>query len=81
MLSADENWVRIFAKRELKNRDADDVFAAVRAWQANFDEAEPGRERSRLEALWTLETIGRTDLGLLDAALTSTDPHVRASAA
>jgi putative heme-binding domain-containing protein len=80
MLSAEENWVRIFAKRELKRRDADDVFAAVHAWQANFAGEADAKERSRLEALWTLETIGRTDLGLLDAALASTDPHVCAGA-
>ena len=80
-LKADEDWVRLHAKQELKHRDETEVESAIDRWLALLDPADPDYERHRLEALWAYQTITtRRSLDFVLELLQSPDNRVRAAA-
>ena len=79
LLRDPEDRVRSRAKVELSTRDSNAVVAAVDAWLAKLDPADPGYEHLRTEALWVHQYHDVADLGLLGAVLASPDYRARAA--
>ncbi len=73
---------RYQAKRELHERDANEVKAALNAWVTKLDPKDARYRHHQVEALWTYRTIdgGLTDWGLLTQVLKCDDHLARAAA-
>ena len=82
-LESNRRWNRLFAKRELKTRDAKEVKSQLEfqltASIHGVDSAEP-RWKQVLEQLWASETINHHRPQELAATLGSSDHHIRAAA-
>ncbi len=76
-LKDDEDWTRNQVKRVAAEMDAREVAAGLERFVASLD---PADEHARLEALWTYQTIGIVQPGLLAAVLESKDGRARAAA-
>lgn len=79
-LKAKPDNFRRLARRQLYDRDVEDVASALRLWLESLDANDPEFEHHRLEALWTYQTIDRVDPDLLRAVLASPDYRARAAA-
>lgn len=71
---------RYWAKRELHERPAAEVKAALDAWVAKLDPQAPGFRHQQVEAIWTYRTIGATHPALLREVLSCENHHARAAA-
>jgi putative heme-binding domain-containing protein len=79
-LSDPEDWVRLNVKLEMKHRDGDKVQAGIERWLDRLDPAEPLYIHNRLEALWSLRSIGRLPVDLIREICQSPEPRARAAA-
>ncbi|MFM8890149.1 MAG: PVC-type heme-binding CxxCH protein [Planctomycetia bacterium] len=80
LLGHREYRVRSLAARELAARETGAAVAAVDAWAAGLDAAEPATLRHRAEAMWALSTLGVSRPELLAGLATAGDHHARAAA-
>lgn len=80
LLKEPENRVRYRAKIELSGRDTGEVMAALDAWIARIDAADPRAQHHLMEALWVRQWHNRVDEPLLNRMLASPDPLARAAA-
>ncbi|MCA9431162.1 MAG: HEAT repeat domain-containing protein, partial [Candidatus Omnitrophica bacterium] len=80
MLRAEEQWTRLHAKLELRERNPEEVLPVLEHWIGSLDPSDPQYDHLRLEGLWTLQNIRKTDPKLLENLLESKNPHVRAAA-
>ncbi|HRK35517.1 MAG TPA: HEAT repeat domain-containing protein, partial [Candidatus Hydrogenedentes bacterium] len=80
LLKVEEEWVRMFARLELKKHPKAEVQSALRAWVQSLDTADTRFEHNRLEALWAFQTIDAPEPALLETCLASSDHRVRAAA-
>lgn len=80
LLTVSEDWVRLYAKLELKGRGAEQVVPALEAWLDSLDPGDPEYEHHRLEGLWVLQNLGVVDVELLEAVAQSPRPEARAAA-
>ncbi|MEM7343986.1 MAG: PVC-type heme-binding CxxCH protein, partial [Chloroflexota bacterium] len=80
LLNAPENWVRLHAKLELQRRQHDQVASALDNWLEQLDQQAENDDHQRLEAMWLLQCLNRTDETLLASLLQSADHRVRAAA-
>jgi putative heme-binding domain-containing protein len=79
-LKSPENWTRHFAKRVLSEKDPKEVAAALPDFVKSLP-TDAANEQTRLEALWTYQTIDIPDAALLKQVLvSSTNPKIRAAA-
>lgn len=75
-----EDRTRYRARNELRNRNADEVVAALDTWMAALDTTDLQYEHHLLEALWLKQSVNRPDTALLDRMLAATEPRARAAA-
>lgn len=68
------------ARRELHDRPASEVLAAVGSWAARLDPADPAYDRMRCEALWVQQGHHAVDPGLLKQVLAAGTHDARAAA-
>ncbi|MGK0185574.1 MAG: putative heme-binding domain-containing protein [Verrucomicrobiales bacterium] len=80
LLKAEENWVRLFAKQELKQRKSHATISRIEAWIQKLDPADENFEHHRVEALWALRTIGSFNEDLLKSVAESKSSEARAAA-
>jgi azurin len=80
LLKEPEDRVRYRTRIELSGRDSKDVLAALPAWMADLDPADPRYEHHMLEALWLQQWSNRVDPALLSRMMKARDPLVRAAA-
>lgn len=80
LLKTYEDDDRYRARRELRERDTQEVMAAVDAWLAGLDKNDPEYEHHRLEGLWVKQHHNVVDQELLQSLLTSPDYRARAAA-
>ncbi|MBP86308.1 MAG: azurin [Planctomycetaceae bacterium] len=80
LLKEPEDRTRYRVRRELAERDSEQVVAATRKWVAKLDSADENYELYRLEALWIHQTHNIVDEALLTNVLNSEDYHARAAA-
>ena len=79
-LRAPEDYTRHKSRRELCERDALTVADALATWAAALDVNDGNYELSRLEALWTYQSIKVVAPGLLRKVLRAEEPKARAAA-
>ncbi|MCS5491648.1 HEAT repeat domain-containing protein [Algoriphagus sp. CAU 1643] len=79
-LKLPEYRARYRTRRELRGRDASEVYQAVEKWIADLDPSDPNYEHNRLEALWVTWGINQLNQDLLESLLESKDHRVRAAA-
>jgi len=79
-LEAPEDWVRLYAKLELKNRDANDVVTGVAKWIADLDTESKLYNHNLLEAMWALQNVLHIDGSLVELLIRNPDHRVRAAA-
>lgn len=80
LLQEPEYRTRYRVRRELAERDSDQVAAEVRTWLSSLDKSHADYELHRLEGLWMLQTHNVVDAELLGSVLKSADYHARAAA-
>lgn len=71
---------RYQAKRELHERDVNEVKTALDAWVAKLDPKDARYRHHQVEALWTYRTISRENEALLKEVLNCDDHLARAAA-
>lgn len=81
LLERNEYRYRYWAKRELRDRPADSVEPALRAWTQSLATPETLDRKAQLEALWMYRNIGARNDALLQELLACENRHVRAAAA
>ncbi len=79
-LKASEGWTRHFAKRILKEREAEVVLPSLADWVAKLDPSDVDVEHQRLEALWVYQSLDIPEPDLLATLLHSPEPRARAAA-
>ena len=80
LLKSDSQYTRLRAKLELRERDPEKVHPLLEEWIAHLDPSDESFEHLRLEGLWTLQNIRKTNPNLLKEMLNSKDHRVRAAA-
>lgn len=78
-LKLPEEWIRLWAKLELKKRGSK-VLKDVDAWLAQLNKEDKQYEHHRLEALWVYQNINAPSEKLLAEVLASPDHRARAAA-
>ena len=80
LLKIEEDQTRYRARRELAQRETDDVITAVRNWIEALDPDDPHFTHHLLEGLWVFQTHHVIDEPLLDRLLAADDHRARAAA-
>lgn len=80
LLKEYENTTRHFARRELQQRNADEVVPALEEWIAGLDPGDPQHERLLLEALWVYQGLEVIEPDLLSRLLQAKDYRARTAA-
>jgi hypothetical protein len=80
LLKAYEDRTRYEARLELRNRDTEEVLAALKVWLDGLDKADEQYEHNRLEAMWIYRQHNQMNEVLLGELLRSPDYRVRAAA-
>ncbi len=80
-LKSPNAWTRHQARKELSERDPDEVLKAAEAWAAELDPSEPGRDGHLVEALWTCQNVERPSEAILRLVLDSKDGRARSAVA
>ncbi len=79
-LKQPEYRVRYRSRRELRERDKDEVFEKTAQWVASLDKSDSRFEHNRLEALWVSWGLDKINEPLLNTLLNSQNRDVRAAA-
>lgn len=80
LLKQYEDRTRYRVRRELRNRDTDEVVAELPKWLADLNESDENYEHHRLEALWVYQHHNVANEELLQQLLASKDHRARAAA-
>jgi putative heme-binding domain-containing protein len=80
LLKAPENYTRLHAELEMRERPSAEVAAAAAAWIKTLDPHDAGYEHDLLEALWIYQIIDVPEPSLLARVLAAKDPRARAAA-
>jgi glucose/arabinose dehydrogenase len=80
LLKVYEDRTRGRAKRELAQRDSDEVIGKLGEWIKGLDKDDAEFDHHLLEALWVHQMHNRVDEALLDRVLSSEDHRARAAA-
>ncbi len=78
LLESEEQWVRLFAKLELKKHSRREVRSAIQAWLDGL--GADADERLKLEAIWAYQNVGEKEPALLKQLLQSKDHRIRSAA-
>jgi mono/diheme cytochrome c family protein/glucose/arabinose dehydrogenase/lysophospholipase L1-like esterase len=81
-LKLPEYRTRYRTRRELRERNADDVIAAIKKWSTTLSKSDPNYEHQLVEALWVCWGLNRVNEAenLLKRLLTAKDYRARAAA-
>jgi hypothetical protein len=80
LLKAYEDRTRFRARRELRERDTQEVMSALDKWIAGLDKTDENYQHHLLEALWVHQHHDAVDPNLLKQLLRSPDSRARAAA-
>ncbi|WP_419210985.1 PVC-type heme-binding CxxCH protein [Maribacter sp. X9] len=78
-LKLPEYRTRYRTRRELRERNADEVLEELDIWVSNLDAADLNYEHNRLEALWVSWGLNKVNAPLLEKLLKSKDHRVRSA--
>ena len=76
-----ETWTRHQARKELSERDPDQVLVAIEAWAAGLDPAAADHEHQLVEAIWACQNAERSSEAILNRVANAKDGHARSAAA
>ncbi len=79
-LKLPEYRTRYRSRRELRERNPNDVLAAIQDWTYGLNKESSNYEKYMLEALWVTWGLNQLDTELLDKLLSANDFRVRAAA-
>ncbi|MHC4995408.1 MAG: plastocyanin/azurin family copper-binding protein, partial [Planctomycetota bacterium] len=79
-LKRPETRIRYWARRELRERDPNEVRAALDRFVANLNPSDPRYRHHQVEALWMYRGIDQSNLDLLKELLNCEGRHARAAA-
>ena len=79
-LKSNQQWVRLHAKRMLKEYVPNQVVDELNNWVKALDSADENVEHQMLEALWSYQSIRQVNESLLQKLLNSRDHRVKAAA-
>lgn len=80
ILKRPEYRYRYWAKRELRERNADEVKAALDKWVQRLDPRDDRFRHHQVEAIWAYRNIDRSNLPLFREVFTCENHHARAAA-
>ena len=80
LLKLPEDRTRYRARRELADRESNDVIAALDSWTKSLSKSDADYEHHLLEALWMYQTHNHLDDELLQRMLAAKDHRARAAA-
>jgi putative membrane-bound dehydrogenase-like protein len=80
LLKEYEDQTRYRARRELCQRETEEVMPALKTWLAGLDSQDSNHEHHLLEALWVCQQHNVVDSELLARVLHSPEPRARAAA-
>ena len=80
-LKSPNAWTRHQARKELSERDPEEVLKAAEAWVARLDPSEPGHDGHLVEAMWTCQNVERASEPVLNRVLAAKDGHARSAGA
>jgi mono/diheme cytochrome c family protein/glucose/arabinose dehydrogenase len=79
-LKLPEYRTRYRTKRELRGRNANEVFSKLQSWVTNLDKTDKNYEHHLLEALWVSWGINKIEQSVLNELLKAQDEKIRAAA-
>ncbi|MCA9448126.1 MAG: c-type cytochrome, partial [Candidatus Omnitrophica bacterium] len=79
LLNHEEIRVQKFVRRELQERDAQEVLPQLDKWLENLDPNSPKYDHSITEALWIYQGLDVPNIPLLKKVLNAEDYHARAA--
>lgn len=79
LLRRPESNIRLWAKRELRERDRTEVLSALERWVGELSEEDPRYRHHQLEAVWTYRWLDAVNADLLRELLDCEEPHARAA--
>ncbi|MDP4624810.1 MAG: HEAT repeat domain-containing protein [Akkermansiaceae bacterium] len=80
-LGSPEAWNRHQARKELSERNPDEVLAAVEAWVEKLDPALPNHDLCLVEAMWACQNVERVSESILTKVIDAKDGHARSAGA
>ncbi len=80
MLKRRESRIRYWVRRELRERETDQVHQALTRWVTALNPDDPRYRHHQLEAIWVYRGIGRANTDLLRELLGCESRHARAAA-
>ena len=80
MLKRPESRIRYWVRRELRERDANEVLSSLDRWVAGLAPDQPRYRHHQLEAVWIYRGIGATKPDLLRELLSCDEPLARSAA-
>ncbi len=80
-LKSPEAWTRHQARKELSERDADEVFVALENWVEDLDPDAPAYDHHLVEAMWACQNVERPSEKILRLVLNAKDGHARSAGA
>ena len=79
-LAVPEEWVRLHAKLQLKQRGPTEVLPKLEAWLSSLDPGSDNYEKLRVEGLWVYQNLNVLNTTLLGQIAKSPDHRARAAA-
>jgi glucose/arabinose dehydrogenase len=80
-LKSPETWTRHQARKELSERDADQVLVAIERWVENLRPDAPDYDHHLVEAMWECQNVEQPSEKILQLVLDANDGRARAAGA
>ncbi|NNJ26356.1 hypothetical protein LzC2_24390 [Planctomycetes bacterium LzC2] len=80
-LKSPEAWTRHQARKELSERDPDEVLAALERWVEALDPDAADHDHHLVEAMWACQNVERVSEKILTRVLAAEDGHARSAGA
>ncbi|GAB5559003.1 MAG: hypothetical protein SynsKO_06500 [Synoicihabitans sp.] len=80
-LKSPEAWTRGQARKELSERDPDEVLRAAESWVEELDTNSPNYDHHLVEAMWTCQNVERISEPILTRVVAAKSGHARSAAA
>lgn len=80
-LQSPEDWTRHQTRKELSERDPDQVLAKLESWVSALDVDDPDYSHHLVEAMWACQNVDRVSEKILQLVLSADDGHARSAGA
>lgn len=80
-LGSPEAWTRHQARKELSERNPDQVLAAVENWASSLNSNSPDYAHGLVESMWACQNVERASEMILTKIIQSDSPHARSAGA